>query len=84
MIQQTQAVYEDGVLRPLNPLDLPEHALVQVTVLASDVSTVGPDITRQQQAVLDLLAEAERLPLASGGPRFSGRDHDQVLYGEMQ
>jgi predicted DNA-binding antitoxin AbrB/MazE fold protein len=26
------AVYEDGVLRPLEPLDLPEHTSVQVSV----------------------------------------------------
>jgi predicted DNA-binding antitoxin AbrB/MazE fold protein len=30
------AVYEGGVLRPLEPLDLPEHTRVQVTVAVVD------------------------------------------------
>ncbi len=30
-----EAVYEDGVLKPLQPLDLPEHQRVQVTVSPS-------------------------------------------------
>ncbi len=27
-----QAVYEDGVLKPLEPLDLPDHLRVRVTI----------------------------------------------------
>ena len=33
MERTVAAVYENGVLRPLEPLDLPEHQQVQVTVL---------------------------------------------------
>lgn len=29
---QFEAVYENGVLRPLNPVDLPEHERLSVTV----------------------------------------------------
>ncbi len=32
MSQVVHAVYEKGVLRPLDPLDLPEHQEVRVTV----------------------------------------------------
>ena len=31
--QSVPAIYEDGVLRPLQPLALPEHARVQITVV---------------------------------------------------
>jgi predicted DNA-binding antitoxin AbrB/MazE fold protein len=33
------AIYEDGVLKPAEPLDLPDHAQVQITIepLQSDV-----------------------------------------------
>ena len=32
MTQKIVAIYEDGVLRPLSPLDLPEHSQVQIDV----------------------------------------------------
>ena len=32
MSQVVHAVYEEGVLRPLDPLDLPEHQRVRVAV----------------------------------------------------
>jgi predicted DNA-binding antitoxin AbrB/MazE fold protein len=32
MMRRLQAVYEKGVLRPLEPLDLPEQQLVTITV----------------------------------------------------
>ncbi len=32
MQRTVAAVYENGVLRPLEPLDLPEHERVQVTI----------------------------------------------------
>ncbi len=33
MSQNIQAVYENGILRPLQPLDLPENETVNITVL---------------------------------------------------
>ena len=33
MSQNIQAVYENGILRPLQPLDLPENKTVNITVL---------------------------------------------------
>ncbi len=35
MFQQVQAVYEGGVLRPLAPLSLPEHAEVTIDIQLS-------------------------------------------------
>jgi len=32
MITLVNAIYENGVLRPLTPLDLPEHTQVQISV----------------------------------------------------
>jgi len=33
MSQNIQAIYENGILRPLQPLDLPENETVNITVL---------------------------------------------------
>ena len=32
MIENIQAIYENGVLRPLVPLDLPEQSIVEIDV----------------------------------------------------
>ena len=32
MIQHIQAIYENGLLRPLQPLDLPENKVVEIDV----------------------------------------------------
>jgi predicted DNA-binding antitoxin AbrB/MazE fold protein len=32
IVAQFEAVYEDGVLRPLNPIDLPENERLPLTV----------------------------------------------------
>jgi predicted DNA-binding antitoxin AbrB/MazE fold protein len=36
MKKSVEAVYENGVFRPLEPVDLPEHQRVQVTVSEED------------------------------------------------
>jgi predicted DNA-binding antitoxin AbrB/MazE fold protein len=41
MRKTLQAIYENGVLRPLEPLDLPEHQQVAVVVL--EVPTASSD-----------------------------------------
>ena len=32
MAQRVKAIYEDGVLRPLSPLELPEHSQVEIDI----------------------------------------------------
>ena len=38
MIQTTTAIYENGLLRPIAPLDLPEHSEVEITVQINENS----------------------------------------------
>ena len=38
MNQTTTAIYENGLLRPVAPLDLPEHSEVEITVHTGDDS----------------------------------------------
>ena len=73
MTTTVEAVYENGVLRPLTPLVLPEGQRVQVSV-ASD------DMTRGERAAT-ILAEIASLPVESPGDPQTSRCHDQVLYG---
>jgi predicted DNA-binding antitoxin AbrB/MazE fold protein len=59
MSQTIEAIYEDGVLKPLGKLALGEHEKVQVTVepLAAAVATGGPMPSHEQ-----LKKAASRLP----------------------
>jgi predicted DNA-binding antitoxin AbrB/MazE fold protein len=41
MNQNIQAIYENGILRPLQPLDLPENKIVEIDV--RDVSETDSD-----------------------------------------
>lgn len=38
MNQTTTAIYENGLLRPVTPLDLPEHSEVEITIRTGDDS----------------------------------------------
>ena len=33
-----EAIYEDGILKPLEDLDLPEHKKVEITISTPDIS----------------------------------------------
>lgn len=84
MNQNIQAIYENGILRPLQPLDLPENKTVKITVL-DDVQNGDETMREKADRVLreaglisslkfpvtekDILSEEERQRL---GKLFSG------------
>lgn len=49
MNQTTTAIYENGLLRPLVPLDLPEHSEVEITI-----RTGGDSLHKQVRKALKL------------------------------
>lgn len=73
MTTTIEAVYENGVLRPLTPLVLSEGQRVQVSVASEDV-------TRGERAAA-ILAEIASLPVESPGHPQTSRCHDQAIYG---
>ena len=75
MTSTVQAVYEQGVFRPLTPLALPEGQQVEVIIVS------GPRAGGQTAVVQ--LAEIAALPVEGSGGPFTSRDHDRVLYGEQ-
>jgi len=52
MKETIAAIYEQGVLRPLTPLALPEHTRVQIQIVAL-VPAVQEERHRVRQALLD-------------------------------
>ena len=73
MTKQFTAVFEEGVLRPEHPVDLPEGEQLQLIVVSRKP---GPRNGNAAQA----LAEIAALPLEGETAAFSGTDHDSVLY----
>jgi len=76
MTTTIEAVYENGVLRPLTPLSLSEGQRVQVFV--------APEEPAQPQDAALILQKIASLPVEAPGDPFTSRDHDRVLYGSSQ
>ena len=77
------AIYDAGVFRPLEPVDLAEGTQVQVQVPTAEplVELSPEELAHQQAAIAEFLAEMEAIPDEGPDDGFSGRDHDKVLYG---
>lgn len=75
---KVKAIYENGVLRPLEPLCLTERTQVELTI----EGTVPPDLGASDDPVLQLVGayEGER-PLIDGIP--VSEDPDLYLLAEM-
>lgn len=73
MSKRLEAVYENGVLRPLEPLDLEEHQRVTVTIEASGApskdDTEGlADVSPLPQNGAELVAYWEKMGLMGTRP----------------
>lgn len=90
MLQSIRAVYKDGQLHPLEPLDLPDGQTVNITILAEDVTMTIEEMdlrlrtagllagTEVEEAVEELTPE-ERLRI---GKRFIGDRPSEALIDE--
>ena len=75
MTRTIEAIYERGVLRLKEPVALADGTIVEVTITTSDPSG-------EHKTPAEILSAIASLPVEGDGQPFSGRDHDQILYGE--
>lgn len=73
MIKKIRAIYERGIIRPIEPLELPEGSRLNAIVITHE------DTSPKRNAA-EMLAEIAALPLEGGSNPFSGREHDSILY----
>ncbi len=73
MTKEIEAVYEQGMIRPLQPLELPEGARLDVIVITHEQP-------RTNGNTAEILAEIAAMPLEGSSDVVAGRDHDSVLY----
>ena len=75
MTTTVEAIYEQGVLRLIQPLSLAEGTRVDIIVMTRKSPAEG-------RTPAEILAAIAALPMEVGGEEFSGRDHDKILYGD--
>jgi predicted DNA-binding antitoxin AbrB/MazE fold protein len=86
MNHSIEAIYEDGVFRPLQPVSLAEHERVSL-IVSNEVSTESRPkededvIRKQQEASARLRAKMDAIPRGAPQDGLGGADHDLILYG---
>lgn len=73
MTKEIEAIYEHGVIRPLQPLELPEGSRLDLIVITHEQPKANGNAAK-------ILAEIAALPLEGPSDDFSGREHDSILY----
>lgn len=91
MTMTIDAVYEAGVFRPLEQMELSEGRHVKITVDAEDaalglptapVPNHSPEMTGAEvQARLEVVRSITALAVSHGHQETASRDHDKFLYG---
>ena len=77
------AIYEGGVFRPLEPVQLGEAEVVSLSITrqANDESAADKGL-RQRDILLAFIKEMESLPDNNPQDGLSNRDHDRIIYGQ--
>jgi len=73
MTKEIEAVYEQRMIRPLQPLELPEGARIDLIVITHEQPKTNGNAAK-------ILAEIAALPLEGSSDAFAGREHDSILY----
>jgi predicted DNA-binding antitoxin AbrB/MazE fold protein len=94
MAQVITAVYEEGLLRPLDPLDLREHQTVRIRVLTEEPKNTGEEAVRilvkaglmrlpkQSVPPPNPVSETDRLALAERIGRLPGKPLSEIIIEE--
>ncbi|HET6977887.1 MAG TPA: antitoxin family protein [Pyrinomonadaceae bacterium] len=73
MTKEIEAVYEQGLIRPLQPLELPEGTHLDLIVITHEQPGTNGNAA-------EILAEIAALPLEGATDDFDCREHDSILY----
>jgi predicted DNA-binding antitoxin AbrB/MazE fold protein len=85
MSQHFEAIYENGLLRPLEPLALPDLARVELEVRAVLPETLPPvmadELAAQEAAHAALTRSLAELPDNNPADGWDSSRVDEILYG---
>ena len=74
MSQIIEAIYEEGVLKPLEPLNLEEHTKVQIQIAEPGSRVIAPEITNPDEKARILKQVIQRMqqnPIPANAPRLT-------------
>jgi predicted DNA-binding antitoxin AbrB/MazE fold protein len=71
------AIYENGVFRPLEPVDLPDNTAVEI----SGVNVLEKPSEPHHRPLMRLVEIAQRYPRNPDAPTDGAAQHDHYLYG---
>lgn len=74
MALRLEAIYEQGILRLLSPLNLSEGAKVEIIVVEKHMGWDAKDAAETLLRIAALPQEGETSPI-------SEEDHDKIIYG---
>ena len=80
MSQHIHAIFENGILRPLEPLHLPDQIRVKVTIESAQDRESPENVKAQQVALQDLWREVDASPQTNNNDGWSAAQHDDLLY----
>ena len=72
-----QAIYENGVFRPLGVIELPDRCTVEIT----EIKILEPQSVDADRPLLQLARIAEQFPGDPDRPTDFAAQHDHYLYG---
>jgi predicted DNA-binding antitoxin AbrB/MazE fold protein len=81
MSEQIDAIYDDGVLKPLVPLALPDKTRVKLTVESESAPVAAEKLANQKAALEKLWQEIDEHSQRQNSDGWSARQHDELLYG---
>lgn len=82
MTKTIQAIYSDGEIRPLEPLELPEGTSLQIVVDVPDAAS-KPDEPRTSEAAWDVFRSLGR-DARPGKLVDPSIEHDRYFYGKQK
>jgi predicted DNA-binding antitoxin AbrB/MazE fold protein len=65
------AIYEDGIFKPLEEADLPDHQRVRLKIISEDEGAI---LQSQKKALLEVAG------MGASGQNEVARSHDKYLY----
>lgn len=69
---EVEAIYHNGAIHPLQPLELTEGERLEIVVRRQQ--------TANSSKAAQILSEIALLPIEGKTDEFSGADHDEILY----
>lgn len=82
MTYQIEAIYDGGVLKPLEPIALTDQTRVKLIIEPESTAEPADRLAAQKAALKRLWDDIDRLPQHVNNDGWSVRQHDELLYGQ--